>query len=47
MLANLDKVLERIKHEGGTIDLGKSKFIAEEIDFLRHKIGRNGIQAMD
>jgi hypothetical protein len=47
MLANLDKVPERIKDEGGSIDLSKSKFLAGEIDFLRHKIGRNRIQGID
>jgi Reverse transcriptase (RNA-dependent DNA polymerase) len=47
MLRNLDMVLERIKDEGGSIDFGKSKFLEEEIEFLGHKIGCNGIQAMD
>jgi hypothetical protein len=47
MLVNLDKVLERIKDVGRSIDLSKSEFLAEEIAFLRHKIRDNGIQAMD
>jgi Reverse transcriptase (RNA-dependent DNA polymerase) len=45
MIANPDAVLERIPHEGGSINLGKSKFLAEEIDFLGHTIGKNGLTA--
>jgi hypothetical protein len=39
MLANLDKVLERIKDERGSVDLSKSKFLAKKIDFVKHKLG--------
>jgi Reverse transcriptase (RNA-dependent DNA polymerase) len=45
MIANLDAVLGIISHEGGSIDLGKSKFLAEEIDFLGYTIGKNGLTA--
>jgi hypothetical protein len=45
MIANLDAVLGRISHEGGSIDLGRSKFLAEEIDFLGHTIGKSGLTA--
>jgi hypothetical protein len=47
MQANLDVVLGRRKDKGGSINIRKSKFLAEEIDFLGHNIGRNRIQAMD
>jgi Reverse transcriptase (RNA-dependent DNA polymerase) len=43
MIANLDAVFGRISHEGGSIDLGKSKFLAEEIDFLGYTIEKNGL----
>jgi Reverse transcriptase (RNA-dependent DNA polymerase) len=45
LLKNLDAVLERISSEGGSIDLGKSKFLAEEIDFLGHTIRKKGMMA--
>jgi Reverse transcriptase (RNA-dependent DNA polymerase) len=45
MIANLDAVLGRISREGGSIELGKSKFLAEEIDFLGHTIGKSGLTA--
>jgi Reverse transcriptase (RNA-dependent DNA polymerase)/RNase H-like domain found in reverse transcriptase len=45
LLNNLAAVLERISSEGGSIDLGKSKFLAEEIDFLGHTIGKKGMMA--
>jgi Reverse transcriptase (RNA-dependent DNA polymerase) len=45
LLANLDDVIGRISSEGGSIDLGKSKFLGEEIDFLGHTIGKKGMIA--
>jgi Reverse transcriptase (RNA-dependent DNA polymerase) len=47
MLESLDLVLGRINKDRGSIDLGKSRFLAEEIDFLGHRIGKNGIQPME
>jgi hypothetical protein len=47
MLESLDLVLGRINKEGGSIDLGISRFLAEEIDFLGHRIRKNGIRAME
>jgi RNase H-like domain found in reverse transcriptase/Reverse transcriptase (RNA-dependent DNA polymerase)/Integrase zinc binding domain/Integrase core domain len=46
-LINLDEVIGRISIEGGSIDLGKSKFLAEEIDFLGHTIGKNVLMATE
>jgi RNase H-like domain found in reverse transcriptase/Reverse transcriptase (RNA-dependent DNA polymerase) len=45
MIKNLDLVLGRIATEGGSIDLEKSRFLAEEIDFLGHTIGKGGLSA--
>jgi Reverse transcriptase (RNA-dependent DNA polymerase) len=45
LLSNLEAVLERISSEGGSIDLGKSKFLGEEINFLGHTIGKKGMKA--
>jgi Reverse transcriptase (RNA-dependent DNA polymerase) len=45
MIDNLDAVLRRKSNKGGSINLGKSKFLAEEIDFLGHTIGKNGLTA--
>jgi Reverse transcriptase (RNA-dependent DNA polymerase) len=42
LLTNLDDVIGCISSKGGSIDLGKSKFLAEEIDFLGHTIGAKG-----
>jgi Reverse transcriptase (RNA-dependent DNA polymerase) len=45
MIAILDAVLGRISHQGGSINLGKSKFLRQEIDFLGHTIGESGLTA--
>jgi hypothetical protein len=45
MVANLDAALARISHEEGSIDLGKSKLLAEEKDFLGHTFGKSGLNA--
>jgi Reverse transcriptase (RNA-dependent DNA polymerase) len=47
LLTNLGDVIGRISNEGGSIDLKKSKFFAEEIDFLGHTIGKNGLMATE
>jgi Reverse transcriptase (RNA-dependent DNA polymerase) len=47
LLTNLDDVIGRISSEGGSIDLGKSKFLVEEIDFLGHTIGTKGLMATE
>jgi hypothetical protein len=41
MIANPDALLGRIFHEGGSINPGKLKLLAEEIDFLGHTIGKS------
>jgi Reverse transcriptase (RNA-dependent DNA polymerase) len=43
MLESLDLVLDRINKEGGSKDFGKSRFLAEEIDFLGQRIGKKGM----
>jgi Reverse transcriptase (RNA-dependent DNA polymerase) len=47
LLIYLDDVIGRISSEGGSIDLGKSKFLAKEIDFLGHTIGAKGLMATE
>jgi hypothetical protein len=43
MCVNLEKVLGRIEDAGGSIDLCKSRFLANEIDFSGPKIGDIGV----
>jgi hypothetical protein len=43
MCVNLDKVLSRIGDKGWSIDLGKSRFLTKEIDFLGHRAGDIGV----
>jgi Reverse transcriptase (RNA-dependent DNA polymerase) len=47
LLINLDDVIGRISSKEGSIDLGKSKFLPEEIDFLGHTIGAKGLMATE
>jgi hypothetical protein len=45
LISNLDAVLGRISHERDSIDLRRSKFLAEEMYFLGHTIGKSGLTA--
>jgi hypothetical protein len=47
MIKSLDLVLGRINQEERSIELRKSTFFAEVIDFPCHKKGQNGIQPME
>jgi hypothetical protein len=44
MVDGLDLVLGKINQKWENTELGKSRFLEKEIDFLGHRIGRNGIQ---
>jgi hypothetical protein len=46
MVESLKLVLGRINKEAKCINLRKSRFLAEEVDFLGQRIGKNGIQPM-
>jgi hypothetical protein len=40
--AELDKVLEMITDEGGSMDLGKSRFLANNINLIGIKVEESG-----
>jgi hypothetical protein len=44
---NRNHIIGPISSKGGGIDLGSSKFLAEEIDFLGHIIGAKGLMATE
>jgi hypothetical protein len=45
-LSNLDAVLERISGKSRSINFRRTKFLAEEIDFFGHTIGKIYLMAM-